>query len=110
MANKLASVVSTQVKTSVKIYTVPKDILTTAFVTITNNYKSTTKIRLGISKKTTVPNSDWIEYDQEILSGGTYRKSGIICSEAESFYLYNNASEGSLSITIEGVETDLSKV
>ena len=96
-ANDLAAATNTTV------YTVPADTFAVITVGICNRNTSSRNVRLAISDTDTPANSDYLEYDVEILGNGILERSGIVLQAGSKVVAY--ASGTATNVVVYGIET-----
>lgn len=91
------------------IYVCNSDQATVLTLNIVNRSNVPTKIRVAISTSATAPsNTDWIEYDTELLPKGVLERSGLIISP--NMYLIVVSDTSPCNAVCWGVETGNSSV
>jgi hypothetical protein len=89
--------------TNITLYTCPTDTFTVASVSICNRSASAVTIRLSISDSDTPANSEFIEYDAQILANGVLERSGLVLDSGKKIVVRSSAVD--VSAVVFGIET-----
>lgn len=88
--------------TNTTVYTVPAATVATFNVNITNRGTDNVTVRLAIASAATPTNSEYLEFDAVIASGGVLERTGIMASAGERVVVY--ASNANTSVNVYGYE------
>jgi len=89
--------------TNTTIYTVPADNFAIVSINVTNRATSTRDIRIALAASDTPTNTEWIEYDTEIVANGTLERSGIVIDATKKVVAYANSTD--VTVMVYGIET-----
>ena len=104
---KLGGVDLTSAATDTLLYTTPTGYFTVATVSIVNRTNSAMTIRMGVSTSTsTMSNTDYLEYETEILPKGVLERTGLVLDAGKSI-LVRSSAVGATAIAF-GIETSTS--
>lgn len=84
-------------------YTVPTDNFTVATVSVCNRGGQAVAIRMALANTGTPTNSEFIEFDTEILGRGVLERTGIVMNAGKRLVVY--ASAANVSVSVYGIET-----
>ena len=89
--------------TNTVIYTVPADTFSIVTINVTNRNASARNIRIALAGTGTPDNSEYIEYDTELLGSGTFERGGVVMNAGKNVVVY--ASSTDVSVSVYGIET-----
>jgi len=89
--------------TNTTVYTCPADTYTVASVNICNRGNQATAVRVAVAAADVPINSEYIEYNTEILSKGVLERTGIVLAARQKIVVYS--SSANISAVAMGIET-----
>jgi hypothetical protein len=89
--------------TNTVVYTVPADTFGIVTINVTNRNAAARNIRIALSSSGTPGNSEWIEYDTELLGHGTLERGGVVIDAGKNVVVYASATD--ISVSVYGIET-----
>lgn len=89
--------------TNTTVYTVPASTFAVASVSVCNRSASTVTIRIAVSATGTPGNSEWIEYDTQLLGNGVLERTGLVLDATKRVVVYSSAT--SVNAVVMGIET-----
>jgi hypothetical protein len=92
--------------TNTTLYTVPSNTFGVISVNFCNRGSSTTSIRLAVAAAGTPTNSEWIEYDADVLPGGVVERTGLVVDAGKLIVAYSSNSD--CTVSVYGIETSTS--
>ncbi len=103
MATGRLGVADLAATTNTSLYTCPTDTYAVVNVSICNRSVSTVTIRMSVSASGTPADSEFIEYDQELLPSSVLERTGIVMDAGK--ILVVRSSGASVSAVVMGIET-----
>ena len=85
------------------VYTCPADTFAVVAVNFLNRGNQAQTFRLAIATTATPSNSEYIEYDVEVLAKGVLERTGLVLAANQRIVAY--ASGGNASVVVYGIET-----
>ena len=85
------------------VYTTPVDTFTVATVSFCNRGNQAVTVRLAVADAATPDNSEYVEYETEILSHGVLERTGLVLSAGQ--LLVAHSSGANVSCVVHGIET-----
>jgi hypothetical protein len=85
------------------VYTVPNETFAVVTVNVTNRNDQSRQIRVATASSDTPDNSEWIEFDAELLGNGTLERSGIVLDAGKKIVAYSNSTD--VNVVVFGIET-----
>jgi len=85
------------------VYTTPVDTFTVATVSFCNRGNQAVTVRLAVADAATPDNSEYVEYETEILSHGVLERTGLVLSAGQ--LLVARSSGANVSAVVSGIET-----
>ena len=89
--------------TKTSLYTVPANTFGIVTLSICNRGNSAISVRVAVASAGTPLDSEYIEYDVEILAKGVLERSGIALAAGEILVVYSSAVN--VSAVAMGIET-----
>ena len=89
--------------TNTTVYTAPVDTFTVATVSFCNRGNQAVTVRLAVADSATPDNSEYVEYETEILSHGVLERTGLVLSAGQ--LLVARSSAANVSAVVSGIET-----
>jgi|TARA_A200000159_G_scaffold4357_1_gene4211 hypothetical protein len=89
--------------TNTSLYTVPANNFAIATVSVCNRGNAAVSIRLAVASAGSPANSEYIEYDVELLPKGVLERSGIAMAAGQILVVYSSAAN--VSAVAMGIET-----
>lgn len=103
MASGILGQSSPAATTLTSVYTVPANTLSILNITVVNRSTTTAgNIRIALSATGTPTDSEYIEYDANILPTGVLERTGIALDEGKRVVVY--ASSTDFSVSVYGLE------
>lgn len=103
MATGRLGVADLAADTLVTVYTCPTNTFTVASVSFCNRGNSAVGVRLAVATTDTPNNSEYIEFDAELLAKGVLERTGIIIGANEKLVVRSSAVN--VSAVAFGIET-----
>lgn len=85
------------------VYTCPADTFAVVAVNFLNRGNQAQTFRLAVATSASPTNSEYIEYDVEVLSKGVLERTGLVLAATQRLVAY--ASGGNASVVVYGIET-----
>ena len=85
------------------VYTTPVDTFTVATVSFCNRGNQAVTVRLAVADAATPDNSEYVEYETEILSHGVLERTGLVLNAGQ--LLVAHSSGANVSVVVMGIET-----
>jgi len=85
------------------VYTCPASTFSVVSVSVCNRAGTSVNVRIAVAASGTPADSEYIEYDSEILANGVLERTGIVMDAGK--VLIVRASAGSVSAVVMGIET-----
>ena len=89
--------------TNTTVYTTPADTFTVATVSFCNRGNQAVTVRLAVADSATPDNSEYVEFETEILSHGVLERTGLVLNAAQ--LLVSHSSGANVSVVVMGIET-----
>ena len=89
--------------TNTSLYTVPANTFGIVTLSICNRGNSAISVRVAVASAGTPLDSEYIEYDVEILAKGVLERSGIALAAGQILVVYSSAVN--VSVVAMGIET-----
>ena len=89
--------------TNTSLYTVPANTFGIVTLSICNRGNSAISVRVAVASAGTPLNSEYIEYDVEVLAKGVLERSGIAMAAGQILVVYSSAAN--VSAVAMGIET-----
>ena len=103
MASGRLGVADLGAATDVSLYTCPASTYAVVTVSLCNRSAAAVTVRVSVSATSTPANSEYLEYDQEILPNGVLERTGIVMDAGR--ILVVRSSGASVSAVAMGIET-----
>lgn len=89
--------------TNTTIYTVPADTFAIVTISVCNRSTSTRDVRVALAASGTPSNSEYIEFDTELVANGTLERSGVVVQAGKNIVVFANSTD--VSAMVYGIET-----
>jgi hypothetical protein len=89
--------------TNTTIYTVPADTFAIVTISVCNRATSTRDVRVALAASGTPGNSEYIEFDTELVANGTLERGGVVLDAGKNVVIYANSTD--VTAMVYGIET-----
>ena len=90
--------------TNTTVYTCPSSTFAVVTLSLCNrNASSSRNIRVALATTDSPSNSEYIEYDSELLAKGVLERTGVVLTAGQRIVIYSSATD--LSAVVYGIET-----
>jgi hypothetical protein len=103
MANGILGQSDVAATTNTTVYTVPADTFSVVTLNVVNRSTAPRTVRVALSASGTPGNSEWIEYDVEILANGVLERTGLVLDATKNIVVY--ADSLGCTACVYGIET-----
>jgi hypothetical protein len=90
-------------QTYTTLYTVPASAFSVVTVNVCNRNGQARDIRLALASTDTPSNSEFIEYDSELIGNGVIERAGIVLDAGKKIVAWSNSTD--VSVVVFGIET-----
>jgi hypothetical protein len=103
-SGRLGAVDITQAAVATQLYPCPAGVFTVASVSIVNRSNQSVTVRLGICAATAAfQNSEYVEYETEVLAKGVLERTGLVISPGQ--FINVQSSTANVNAVAYGIET-----
>jgi len=89
--------------TNTVVYTVPNETFGVVTINIANRNSQARNIRIAIAAADSPDDSEWIEFDSELLGNGVIERSGVVLDAGKRVVAYANSTD--VNVVVYGIET-----
>jgi len=103
MATGILGTADLAATTNTVVYTVPNETFGVVSINITNRNAQARDIRIALAAADTPENSEWIEFDSELLGNGVIERSGVVLDAGKRVVAYSDSTD--VNVVVYGIET-----
>jgi len=103
MANGVLGANDLAAATDTIVYTVPADHFAVITINIVNRGSSTATVRVALAETNTPANSEYIEFEAQVLPGGVLERTGVVVEADRNVIVRSSAA--SAGAMVYGLET-----
>lgn len=103
MSNGVLGASDLSAATDTIVYSVPTDTFAVITINVVNRGASTCTIRIALATANTPNNSEYIEYEAQVLPGGVLERTGVVV-EADRNVIVRSSAAGAGAM-VYGLET-----
>jgi len=89
--------------TNTSLYTVPVDTFSVVTVSLCNRSTGTRSVRIAVASAATPLDSEYIEFDADVLANGVLERTGIVVDAGKIIVVRANSTD--VSAVCYGIET-----
>jgi len=104
MATGLLGNADLDAATDTIVYTVPENTFSVVSINLCNrNSANAADVRIALAASGTPTNSEYIEYDSELIANGVIERSGVVIEADKNIVVRSSTND--VTVTVYGIET-----
>lgn len=103
MATGILGTADLSANTDTTVYTVPASTFAVVTVSVANRSANNRAVRIALSATGTPGNSEYIEFDSQLIGNGVLERGGIVIDAAKNIVARCDSTD--VSVVVYGIET-----